>query len=173
MRAATWHQPRHLQLSSMAVRKYNEQHHWNAIFGIAFLCIAAIAFWYVSDGFQTLRWVYVFGTFDVAIMGLATFRLVRLLSFDKIFSFVRLWFRDAVVSEDGTVTYELPKRGPRLTVSELLDCIWCTGIWSALAVGVMYMAHPLGRFFVIILAIAAIGSFLQNVSQAVAGLIRH
>jgi hypothetical protein len=150
--------------------KYKEQDHWNAIFSIAFLGIAVLGFWAISDIFGTTGWVYSISTFDIAILGLATFRLIRLLSYDKIFLFVRLWFLDvdSAQGEGGQVSYTKPQRGPRRTVSELLECIWCTGIWSALAVGILYFIHPLGTFLTIILAIGAVGSFFKNVSQAVA-----
>lgn len=149
----------------------NGQDFWNAAFTVAFLAIATAGFWYLSDGFQTTRWLYLLGALDVSVMGIATFRLARLISDDKIFTFVRLWFYDAR-EEDGRTMYVMPPRGPRRTIAELIDCMWCVGVWAALVVGVAYMIHPLGQFFVFLLALAGIGSLLQNISITIASWAR-
>lgn len=149
-------------------RKYTEQHHWNAVFSIAFLVFAVLLFFYLDEEYGFGELVYAVTAFDLAVMGLAAFRLVRLLSYDKIFGFVRLWFMDAHHHPDGGVTYGKPERGPRRTIAELLECPWCTGIWASLVVVAFYFILPITRFLVVILAAAAIGSFLLNISKAIA-----
>jgi len=142
-----------------------DQGMWNAIFSIAFLFLFAVLYFGLTDGLDKIRWIFFITTFDIAILSLATYRVVRLISYDKIFAFVRNWFLDEV---DGA--YIKPAGGPRRTIAELIECIWCTGLWAAPGVTVMYFALPIGRLFVIILAVAAVGSFLQNVSQMIARL---
>jgi len=148
-------------------QKYTEQHHWNAIFSVAFLVIASLIFILLQDDYALNKILRSIGALDIAIMSLAVFRLIRLFSFDKIFEFVRLWFLDAK-EKDGGVSYEKPPRGPRRTAADLLECIWCTGIWSALIVSALYFSGVFGQFVVLILAIAALGSFFQNVSIKIA-----
>lgn len=141
----------------------NDQGKWNAIFSIVFLALFCFLYFGLTNGLDNMRWIFYIGAFDVVILSLATYRVVRLVTYDKIFAFVRNWFLDEV---DGRKVK--PQGGPRRTIAELIECIWCTGLWGALGVTVVYFALPVGRLFVIILAVAAVGSFLQNFSQMVA-----
>ncbi len=120
-----------------------------------FAAVLVIGPWHMKD-------IYRFDFFDAAILGFATFRLIRLVTFDKIFGFVRAWFMD---EREGTL--HKPHGGFRRLMAELIECVWCTGLWAALFVTTAYVALPFGRFFVIVLAIAAMGTFLQNISKAV------
>ncbi len=140
-----------------------DQGMWNAIFAILFFLIFGFLFWGLTDGFDRFDWLFLMDTMDIVIISLATFRMIRLTSFDKMFAFIRNWFLDK--QEDGT--YRKPPGGPRRTVAELVECLWCTGLWGALFVIVVYFTADIGRFFVILLAVAAVGSFLQLLSQMI------
>lgn len=140
---------------------------WNALAMFAFLAVFVAAFDWALGGFgRHAQALYGITAFDLSLMALATFRLIRLVTYDKIFAFVRDAFMD---ERDGALVK--PKGGFRRLIAELIECMWCTGLWAALFVGVVYLVSPLGFFFVLILAIAALGSFLQNVSKAVATYI--
>lgn len=136
-----------------------DQAAWNALAMLAFI-IAFLGTVLIVGPWQ-LRELYRFDFFDLAIVALATLRVIRLVTFDKIFSFVREWFLD---HKDGT--WHKPAGGFRRLMAELIECIWCTGLWAALAVTALYLLFPLGRFFVLVLAVAALGTLLQNVSKA-------
>jgi hypothetical protein len=138
--------------------------YWNAALFFLFPIFVLLAFVPLVQhiGF---RWLYSMTAFDLAILSLATFRIIRMVVFDKIFSFARYFIFDAI---DGK--YEKPKGGLRRAVAELVECLWCMGVWAALAVTVLYFVSPVGHFFVIVLAISAIGSFLQVVSRAIGKL---
>jgi hypothetical protein len=99
----------------------------------------------------------------ILIIGLATFRLTRLLVFDKITDFIRAPFFDEVL-EEGEV-YLVPKQsGIKRWIGELLNCYWCTGIWvSTLLLG-GYVFLPVISFPVILLlAVAAVGGIIETV----------
>ncbi len=136
---------------------------WNAVATFAFVTLVILGFGLLTHGGRFTKILYYIDFFDVLIMGLATFRIIRLITYDKIFSFVREFFLHEVegvyVKRDG---------GFKRLVSELIECMWCTGLWAGLFVFVAYLANPVGTFLVYILAIAALGSFFQNVSKAVA-----
>lgn len=136
---------------------------WYVIFSIAFIAIFGLVFWELTNGLDTVRWVYYITVFDVVILSLATFRMIRLITYDKIFNFVRQWFLNE--TDDGWVK---PRSGPRRTITELIECLWCSGLWAALFVIALYFSAPVGRIFVILLAVAGVGSFLQNLSKTVA-----
>lgn len=140
-----------------------DQGMWFAVFSVLFLALFLFFYFGLTDGLDRLKWIYFISTFDITILSLATYRMVRLVSYDKIFAFVRNWFLD---EKDGK--FVKPPGGPRRTIAEIIECMWCTGLWAALGVTVVYFALPAGRLFVIILAVAAVGSFLQNFSQMVA-----
>lgn len=140
-----------------------DQGMWNSIFSLLFVLIFSLFFWKLTAGFDRFEWLYLVDAADVTLLSLATFRLIRLISFDKILAFGRNWFLDA--QEDGT--YKKPSGGPRRTIAELIECPWCTGIWAALFASILYFSSDIGRFAVIILAVAAVGSFLQVFSAMI------
>ena len=143
-----------------------DQGMWNGIFSLIFVFIFALFFWGLTDGLDRFEWLYLINTADVALLSLATFRLIRLMSFDKILAFVRNWFLDE--QDDGT--YKKPKGGPRRTIAELVECPWCTGIWATLFASILYFSSDIGRFAVILLAVAAVGSFFQVFSAMIGRL---
>ena len=57
----------------------------------------------------------------------------------------------------------------RRVVCELMQCLWCAGLWSALIVVTIYLLGFWGRLAIVILAVAGLGSLLQVVSKAIAG----
>lgn len=118
---------------------------------------------------------------DITLMVLATFRLVRLLSQDIIFSFARDFFWkhkngiDVETGEKVTLVSKF-KRGPRRTISELLNCPWCTGMWAALLVVYVYLLTPLAWVPIFILAVAGLASLLQvagNLMGNTAEVMKH
>lgn len=100
---------------------------------------------------------------DLAFLGLGTFRLVHLLTYDKIFDVVRASFMD-----DAGGRLEKASRGWRRLMCEFIECIWCTGMWSGLFAVTIYLLGPWGKFAVIVLAVAGLGSLFQVISKAVA-----
>jgi len=87
--------------------------------------------------------------FDFFLLSFATFRIIRLFTYDSVMDFVRNFFER---KKDG---------GPMETLSQLIHCPWCTGIWAALFVATIYFLTPFSRFFIFVLALAGIGSYLQ------------
>jgi uncharacterized membrane protein len=96
-------------------------------------------------------------------MALAAFRLVHLLTYDKIFGMVRAAFMD----RDGA-RLVTAGRGWRRLVCEFMQCIWCTGMWSGLIAVTLYGLGPFGRLAALVLAVAGAGSLMQLVSAALA-----
>ncbi len=101
--------------------------------------------------------------FELVLLGLATFRLIHLISYDKILDFVRV-----MVMDDEGKPLKTAKLGWRRLVCDLMGCIWCAGIWSALILVTIYLLGSWGHFAVILLAVAALGSLLQIISKAIA-----
>jgi hypothetical protein len=84
---------------------------------------------------------------EVLLLALASYRLTRILVFDKIFKFFRDFFRS---KSQLHVFY---------VVKEILGCPWCAGIWVALFNVALYFLVPFGNLFIYLLAIAGVASF--------------
>lgn len=111
-----------------------------------------------SGGFALLR---LFNVFDFVIISLAAFRLAHLLTYDKIFGFVRHFFLEE--SREGEAR---PTRIASRVVYEMLECLWCTGIWSALIVLTAYLLGVWGQFMVMVFAVAGAAAILQVITKA-------
>jgi len=98
---------------------------------------------------------------DVEILpiGVATFALSKLLTKEKI----ETWVREPFVDErpDGE---RAPKgSGMRYAVGELLTCSRCMGAWSALSITALRVARPReARILTTVLAASAVNDFMQT-----------
>ncbi len=105
---------------------------------------------------------------EFILLGLAAFRITRLIVFDKITEFLRApFFRE--VEETGPegkkTVYLVPyEKGIRKWAGELLDCYWCTGIWISIGLVMFYHFFPEPTFwFVLVFAVAAIAAIIETV----------
>ena len=132
---------------------------WNAIALGLFVVLAVLALWLIER----------FGSesplefFDLVILVLATFRLAHLFTNDKIFDFVR-----ALVFVRRGARLTKAERGWRRVACELIECLWCAGLWSALIVVTIYFLGTWGVFADIVLAVAGAGALLQLLGRAIA-----
>ncbi len=86
---------------------------------------------------------------ELILLALATFRLVRLFCYDVITKFLR----------DGLAH---PKHDSFLgTLHALLSCPWCAGLWFAFFVVFAYFATPFAFPIILILAVAGVASVFQ------------
>lgn len=85
---------------------------------------------------------------DFIVLSLATFRLIELFVADNITDFVRDYF-DNLESDFGK------------SMSQLVHCPWCVGIWMALFVGFFYFLTPFSWYLIFIVALAGLGTFLK------------
>lgn len=141
-------------------RSEKEHRFWNALALLFFVGLSAIAFWAIFS-FADID-VDRLGFLDLALVGLATFRLIHLITYDRILDFARV----AVMDRDGS-RLKAAERGWRRVVCELMQCLWCTGMWSAVVVVTAYSLGAGGRLAILILAVAGLGSLLQVVSKAI------
>ncbi|GIN62993.1 membrane protein [Robertmurraya siralis] len=107
---------------------------------------------------------------ELIVISLASFRLTRLIVFDKISEFIRNPFfeEEIEVNENGNEeVYLVPKKGLiKNFIGELLSCYWCTGIWSAAGLCLFYLKWPLFAFpFLLILAVAGIAAIIETIIQ--------
>jgi len=128
------------------------KHFWNIFFSVFFaaLLFGGIA-WLASTG----RFARPVTTGDFVLMALAIWRLIRLFTYDAITAFVREWFA-------GADPHSL-----RGTLNTLVNCPWCVGLWFSFIVVFFYFATIYAWPVILILALAAVASFLQILSNLV------
>ncbi|MEH7307935.1 DUF1360 domain-containing protein [Neobacillus drentensis] len=107
---------------------------------------------------------------NLLLLTLASFRLTRLLVFDKITEFIRVPFFNEIKEEmeDGEIeVYYLPKeKGVKKFFGELLSCYWCTGIWASTGIVSLSLLYPDFSFpIILILGVAGFASILESIVQ--------
>ncbi len=126
---------------------------WNIVFLLAFVLLVAGGFVFLSSEGLLLSDI---GWSDLVLLSLATFRLVRLFTYDHITAFVREWVANG---KSGTFLG---------TVKDLVNCPWCTGVWFA---ALLYFGYCVDRALtmplVIVLSIAALATVFQVVANLV------
>lgn len=85
---------------------------------------------------------------ELIVITLASYRLTRMVVFEKIFRF----FRNFVKSNQHLYVMN--------TIRFILTCPWCSGVWVTLVIVVFYFLIPYGIYFVYILAVAGVASFI-------------
>jgi hypothetical protein len=88
------------------------------------------------------------------IIVLAAYRMTRILVFEKIFKYLR----DVLKSREDFYVIG--------TLSSIITCPWCAGVWVTLIIIVFYFLVPFGIVLVYVLALAGVASaviLLSNV----------
>lgn len=89
---------------------------------------------------------------------LASYRLTHLIVFDKIAEPLRNRFLKKIETESHEI-----KKVPKSMIGYLLTCYWCTGVWSAILLGLMYILFPsIAKYFIFILSIAGGQAILET-----------
>ena len=103
------------------------------------------------------------GIGDIALMGVATHKVSRLLAKDKVTSFIRAPFTEYQGgSGQGEVEEKARGAGMRLALGELLICPYCLAQWVAAAFGCGLVAAPrLTRLVAGIYTAGTVSDFLQ------------
>lgn len=144
--------------------RITDQYFWNVIFTIFFITLVVMGA--IIIGSEAYRLPDSLVLADYALMTLATWRLIRLFVYDTATKWLREQFYDAR-KVDGGVVLEKPKKGPRRTLADLFSCPWCFGVWAGALVVFLYLVSPWAYYPVLFLAISAVASFLQLLSNLV------
>lgn len=87
------------------------------------------------------------------IVVLATYRMTRILVFEKIFKY----FRDVLKRREDLYVIG--------TLSSIITCPWCAGVWVTLVIIVFYFLVPYGVVLVYVLALAGVASLVILLSN--------
>lgn len=144
--------------------RITDQYFWNVIFLGFFICLVFLAT-IVLEG-EAIKSYEALTLVDFTLITLATWRCIRLVVYDKIFAFFREQFYDATEYK-GKIVLVKPEGGPRRTLADLVNCPWCIGVWMAAMVSFFYLLTPYAFFPVLFLALSAVASFLQILSNMI------
>lgn len=110
------------------------------------------------------------GTGDLLAAGVATYKLARIISKDKVTTFARAPFTEFQERAGRGEVDEAPRGGPlRRAVGELLTCPYCLSVWIASGfVGGLVAAPRPTRLVIAALDIVALSDGLQMVDRAAA-----
>jgi len=140
----------------------NHQNIWSSLLTVLFLFLFGGAV-YVLNMFNRIPDSITF--FETMIITLAVFRLTRLLVYDSVFRFFRDFFVEKATDKDidgnEIIIRRIYKDGIKRTVSDLLSCPWCIGMWISLFVSFFYFISPYMWFPIFVLAIAGFSSLIQ------------
>ncbi|OGI22513.1 MAG: hypothetical protein A2808_03375 [Candidatus Moranbacteria bacterium RIFCSPHIGHO2_01_FULL_55_24] len=139
---------------------------WNMAAIVLFAILAYAGFAYLLDSGMLLMGI---SLGDFIILSLAILRLVRLLAYDNITLFIREAFMDVNRVKYAEGGEEFVERVPsensfKRTISKLLNCPWCTGVWVALVVLFLYQAFPMLWILFLLLALSSFASLLHLLS---------
>ncbi len=102
------------------------------------------------------------------LLGLASFRLTRLIVLDMITSFIRKPFMEEIEEKNDKGEIEeyivIKGTGLRGFVGELLSCYWCTGVWVTTGLFILVTFYPFaGKPVLIIFAAAGVAGILESI----------
>ncbi|WP_404449375.1 DUF1360 domain-containing protein [Sutcliffiella horikoshii] len=108
------------------------------------------------------------GWFWFLLLGLASFRVTRLIVLDKIAGFIRRPFMEEVEEKNDQGELEeyiiIKGKGLRRWIGDLLSCYWCTGVWVTTGLFLLVSFYPFaGKPVLIIFAAAGIAGILESI----------
>jgi hypothetical protein len=130
----------------------NERKHqaWNFWSVFVFLCaIGFVGFFLEKKGID----IRDLSLKEAVLVILASYRMTRILVFEKIFKYLR----------------EILRRRQNLyvigTLHSIITCPWCAGVWVTLIIIVFYFLVPYGTLLVYVLALAGLTSMVILISN--------
>ena len=104
---------------------------------------------------------------EIALLGLATYRLARLASFDKVLEPIRDQFTQVEPDQFGADTTVVPRgKGVQRAIGELISCPICTGTWiaAALTYGLHLFPGP-ARLLMTVMGAIGMGELLNALTE--------
>lgn len=138
--------------------RITDQYFWNIVFLLFYVGLVVMAM-IILDSEAYLSYADL-TILDMTLIALASFRLTRMFVYDGMTRFLREQFYDAKVMKTKVVLVK-PVSGPRRTLSELIGCPWCFGVWATTFVAFFYLLTPHAYFPTLILALASVATLLQ------------
>lgn len=104
---------------------------------------------------------------DIVLIGIATFRLGRMIAFDRIMDPLRAPFSKVVDDNSGEGKTVVPRgSGFRQALGQLIVCPTCVGTWVAAVLVALILMYPAGtRIFLYATAAVGIAEVLHSLTE--------
>jgi hypothetical protein len=124
----------------MNERKHQAWNFWSAFF--FFAMVVLVGFLLQRKGIKIEEITFK----EAVVIILASYRMTRILVFEKIFKY----FRDGLKRRENLYLIG--------TISSIITCPWCAGVWVTLTIIIFYYLVPFGVLLVYVLALAGVAS---------------
>lgn len=133
---------------------------------VLFLGGLGVLAWVVEKGGSGLKLTEL-SLLDIILIGFATFRLGRMIAYDRIMDPVRAPFTRVVDDNSGEGKTIAPKgKGARQALGQLISCPTCIGTWVAAFLVLMLLIAPEGtRIFLYATAAVALAEILNSLTE--------
>jgi hypothetical protein len=128
-------------------RKHQAWNFWSAFF--FFGAVVLVGYLFRQKGIN----LEIISFKEALVIVLASYRMTRILVFEKIFKYLRDVFKRR---ED---LYLIG------TLSSIITCPWCAGVWVTLLIFVFYYLVPFGVVLVYVLALSGVASMVILLSN--------
>ena len=112
---------------------------------------------------------------DILLISVATFRLGRMIAFDRIMDPLRAPFTKVVDDNSGDGKTAVPRgAGFRQALGQLIVCPTCVGTWVAALLVAFMLVYPAGtRIFLYATAAVGLAEILNSLTEALCWSARH
>ncbi|HWR66926.1 MAG TPA: DUF1360 domain-containing protein [Bellilinea sp.] len=112
---------------------------------------------------------------DIVLIGIATFRLGRMIAFDRIMDPLRVPFSKVVDDNSGEGKTVVPRgSGFRQAMGQLIVCPACVGTWVAAVLVALMLVYPAGtRIFLYATAAVGIAELLHSLTEVLCWTARQ
>lgn len=152
-----------LKLSSSTRREYIGK----VILTTVFLGGLALFVYYVATG---PGWdIFDLSTLDLVLLSFATYRLGRLIAYDRVMEPFRMFFAETKPDATGAgESVEPIGEGFQQSLGQLITCPICAGTWvAALLVYLLYLFPDPTRVFITIMAVIGAAELLNGITEMV------
>ena len=126
----------------MSERKHQSWNFWSAF--VFFGLVVLVGYLLKEKGIEieeiTLK--------EAIVIVLASYRMTRVIVFEKIFKYLR----DVFKKRDHLYVFG--------TLSNIITCPWCAGVWVTLTIVVFYYLVPFGMLLAYVLALSGLASLV-------------
>ena len=123
-------------------RKHQAWNFWSAF--VFFGLVVLVGFLLERKGIR----IEEMGIREALVIILASYRMTRIIVFEKIFKFLR----DAFKRRENLYVIG--------TLSSIITCPWCSGVWVSLIIVVFYYLVPYGILLAYVLALSGLASLV-------------
>lgn len=128
------------------MKQTNTERIWNIVSMFVYVLLLIVLGTLLKDRGISISDISIF---DLLLICIATYRMTRLMVYDRIFKL----FRD--------ISRSFENSGFGASIKTILTCPWCAGVWISLFNVAIFFLVPFGVLFIYVMAIAGLATLFQ------------